>query len=119
MKLSKHFDSKEFDCRHCKTGGDTVDPSLVELLEVLREHFNKPVIVTSGYRCPEHNRAVGGAKRSQHLFGTAADIQVKGVDPKDVADYLDPQEEAKGLGRYNTFTHVDVRSGPKVRWGSN
>ena len=119
MKLSAHFDSTEFDCHHCKTGGEDMDPALVELLKVLREHFNKPVHITSGYRCPDHNKAVGGATHSQHLLGTAADVQVKGVMPQDVAEYLDSKEESKGLGRYKTFTHVDVRSGSKARWGKN
>ena len=119
MKLSSHFDSTEFDCHHCHKGGEDMDPALLELLETLREHFNKPVAIMSGYRCPAHNKAVGGAKRSQHLLGTAADVKVKDTTPKAVADFLNTQKEAKGLGRYPTFTHVDVRQGNKARWGHN
>lgn len=48
------------------------------LLDPLREAYGKPIYVNCGYRCPELNKAVGGAKNSQHLTGLAADIHVKG-----------------------------------------
>ena len=49
---------------------------LVEkILDPLRESFGKPIIVTSGYRCKELNKAVGGAAKSQHMSGEAADIR--------------------------------------------
>ena len=44
------------------------------MLEPLREHFQEAVYVTSGYRCPQLNSAVGGVRHSQHLRGEAADI---------------------------------------------
>ena len=46
------------------------------VLEPLRQHFGQPVVISSGYRCPTLNRAVGGAKTSQHMTGEAADIRV-------------------------------------------
>ena len=52
---------------------------LVEaVLDPLREKYGKPIYVNCAYRCPELNKAVGGAKNSQHLTGLAADIHVKG-----------------------------------------
>ena len=116
---SKYFKRNEF---HCKCGkycdGFPVEPSekLVKLLDQIREHFNAPVTITSGVRCKTHNTNVGGASSSQHLKGTAADIKVKGVTPENVAAYAETLLPGTGgIGRYGTFTHVDVRSN-KSRW---
>jgi len=122
MKLSPHFDSAEFKCRCCDYGtnpGDVSDELLVAL-EDLRAHFGgHPVVLNSGCRCKAHNAAVGGASSSQHLLGTAADLNVSRQSPKTVADYLASRYPNKyGIGRYASFTHLDVRRN-KARWGSN
>ena len=72
-QLSPAFKVREFRCRD---GSDAImiDQTLVVLLQAIREHFGKPVTITSGYRTAAHNTAVGGAKSSQHLLGRAADI---------------------------------------------
>ena len=114
-KLSEHFSSNEFACR-CGCGACEVSPELVTVLEDARAHFNAPLTIVSGRRCIAHNAKVGGAKSSQHLLGTAADIQVKGVQPAVVAGYLEGKDPGRyGVGRYTTFTHIDVRPGPS-RW---
>lgn len=118
MKLSEHFNSNEFACKD-GCGANQVETKLIEILEEVRLHFGKPVIIMSGRRCEIHNKRVGGAAKSQHLYGTAADIKVKDVAPKTVADYLESKyPDSYGVGRYKTFTHIDVR-GYKARWGSN
>lgn len=117
--LSQHFRAQEF---HCKCGQDTcvvsfINRKLLTVLEYIRSEFNRPVRITSGYRCPTHNENVGGSRMSQHVHGNAADIQVDKVDPKDVQDFLeDKYPNQFGIGRYNDFTHIDVRSNP-ARWG--
>jgi uncharacterized protein YcbK (DUF882 family) len=93
---------------------------LAEQLEVLREHFQKPININSGYRSPEHNAKVGGAENSQHLLGKAADVVIDGVSPDEVADAIEFLIDNKmmkqgGLGRYVDFTHYDIR-GKKSRW---
>lgn len=106
-RLSPNFVLAEFGSND---GTDTVyvHTALVALLEQIRCRFDRPLIITSGYRSPAHNRAVGGATQSRHLYGLAADIRVQGVSPDEVYAYAD-ELGAGGVGRYQTFTHVDVQ----------
>lgn len=115
VKLSKNFKVKEFAC---SDGSDPVfiAAELVEVLQKIRTHFGKSVTITSAYRTPAKNKAVGGTKYSQHLYGMAADIKVSGVSPKKVAAYAEKLlPKSGGIGTYSTFTHIDVRS-TKSRW---
>lgn len=117
-----HFRDAEFTCRcqgrYCKglpQGG--MDHGLLLLLERIRcAAGDTPIIVTSGYRCTVWNRKAGGAQLSQHLYGRAADILIRGMAVKDVdaiCDELNPYGGV-GLGGQN-ITHVDVR-GKRARW---
>ena len=113
--LSANFKVREFAC---KDGSDPIfiDMDLVAVLQNIRNHFKKPVIINSGYRTPPYNKKLDGATYSQHLYGTAADIQVTGVKPSEVADYAETLlKNTGGIGRYPTFTHIDVRA-VKSRW---
>ena len=113
-KLSTNFRVKEFACTD---GSDPIfiDTELVTVLQKIRDHFAKPVTITSAYRTPSRNKEVGGTTYSQHLYGKAADIKISGVSPKKVADYAETLLDNGGIGIYNTFTHIDVRS-TKSRW---
>jgi uncharacterized protein YcbK (DUF882 family) len=113
-QLHKYFSREEFACQ-CGCGYDTVDVVLLEALVAVREHFGSPVRVTSGCRCGAHNKAVGGAEKSQHKKGRAADIQVSGVSPMKVADYA--ESLGMSVGRYDSFTHIDSRTYPRALWG--
>ena len=117
--LSKNFSRSEFACRCC--GKAEVNPRLVDALQELRDLAAVPVRITSGYRCPEHNESVGGAKRSQHLLGNAADIVIKGLSVADMYELAAqvPAFRNGGIGVYpeQGFVHVDVREG-RARWGS-
>ena len=113
--LSTNFKVKEFACTD---GSDPIfiDSDLVNVLQNIRTHFGKAVTITSAYRTPGRNKAVGGETYSQHLYGKAADIKVNGVSPKKVADYANILLKNKGgIGTYNTFTHIDTRT-TKSRW---
>ena len=112
--VSENFNRSEFACK-CQCGKDTVDVDLLKLLEKIRGHFDAPVRINSGNRCATHNAFTGGLSNSQHLYSKAADIVVDNVHPHIVAE-LARQLDAGGVGDYNTFTHVDVRSGVKARW---
>lgn len=115
-KLSDNFTVKEF---RCKDGSDKIliDNNLVEILQNIRNHFNKPVSINSAYRTVEHNKKVGGSSKSYHLKGMAADIVVSGVKPLEVAKYAE-NIGVLGIGLYDTFTHVDTRT-TKSFWYSN
>lgn len=112
--ISKWFKPHEFACK-CGCGEQHVTEELLRELDNIREHFGVPVSILSGRRCVKHNRKVGGAVQSQHLFGTAADIVVKGVSPAEVHRYLVGKYSGGGIGKYNSFTHFDVREG-YARW---
>ena len=123
-QLSPSFKVREFACK----GSDVVllDDELVVLLQCIREHFGKPVHITSGYRTAAHNAAVGGSKSSQHLLGRAADLYVEGVPVAAVAAYAETLLPSRGgIGRYpkdaahpkrsTGWVHIDTRAG-KSRW---
>ena len=109
-KLSANFKVKEFAC---KDGSDPVfiSEELVTVLQKIRTHFGKPITITSAYRTPERNKAVGGTTYSQHQYGMAADIKVSGISPKKVSAYAEKIMPGRGgIGTYATFTHIDVRN---------
>jgi hypothetical protein len=74
----KHFKLEEFKCRCGCTIPEEAKANLTALIDQVldpaRAKLNRPVMVNSGYRCPKHNQAVGGAPNSQHCKGEAADI---------------------------------------------
>lgn len=107
--ITKNFKVREFKC---KDGSDVIfiSDELVKVLQQIRDHFGKAVTINSGYRTPTYNKKIGGATYSQHMYGTAADIVVSGVKPSEVYAYADSiLPKSGGVGKYDTFTHVDVR----------
>ena len=109
VQLSKNFHLREFECKCGKCPHTLVDTEHIKKLQELRDTIG-PVNITSAYRCEAHNASVGGSSNSQHKLGTATDIQSKTLTPAEVASHC---EVFAGLGRYNTFTHIDSR---KARW---
>ena len=122
IKLSTNFTSNEFDCHGSGCCSSTlINPELVKYLQKIREHFNTPITITSGYRCITHNSRVGGATGSRHTKGDAADIVVKGVSPREVAKYAE-SIGIKGIGLYETsadgfFVHIDTSTTKSFWYG--
>lgn len=115
-KLSNNFSRSEFKCNCGECDYDTVDAELVEVLQDVRDKYAASVTVTSGNRCAEYNKKIGGSEKSYHVRGRAADIVVKGISPDEIYQYLDWKYPDKfGLGKYDDFTHIDTRTG-KGRW---
>jgi len=107
--LSQHFDRSEFACK-CDCGQVTVDHELIVVLEWLRVKTGARITVTSGNRCKAHNKAIGGANASKHLYSIAADIKVEGYSPALIHRLLDEKFPHKyGLKAYKSWTHIDVR----------
>jgi uncharacterized protein YcbK (DUF882 family) len=114
--ISKHFSREEFACK-CGCGFNTVDIELLDVLVEIRTHFDDAVTINSACRCRKHNGSVGGGANSQHIYGRAADITVEGVSPDTVQTYLKNLLPGQfGIGTYDTFTHIDSRSGVPARW---
>jgi len=116
--ISTNFSRSEFACKCNRCGQDTVDVELIKVLEEIRAHFGKPVVITSGYRCQSWNAHEGGAITSQHIYGRAADFYMPGVKPVQVIKWLDENyRELYGVGLYSTWVHLDTRTNGPARWG--
>lgn len=110
LKVAPNFSVSEFAS---KDGSRAViiNPVLPEYLQKARDHFGKPLIITSGYRTTSHNIKVGGVGNSQHVFGNAADVYIPGVPVLELYNYLcDIAGNSCGIGIYDTFVHFDVRT---------
>ena len=126
MKLTKNFSKSEFECKcGCEIPDNVLEnvKKLAEQLQIIRDYVQEPIIINSAYRCLRHNRMVGSNDRSQHPKGKAADIVILGFTPDETASVIEnmltnetlPSFHIGGLGRYNTFTHVDIRDN-YARW---
>ena len=101
MKLSENFSLQELlkSQTALRKGIDNkpADPSIITNLQVLcekvlqpvRDHYARPVVINSGYRCPKLNKAIGSSSKSQHTKGMAADIEIPGLSNKELAEYIE------------------------------
>ena len=109
------FSPEELACRG--TGKLLIVPEAMDKLQALRDRLGKPMIINSGYRSPEHNRAVGGATGSKHMQGIAFDVRMDNHDP-DAYIAAALAVGFKGIGTYpkQNFVHVDARA-TRANWG--
>tara|TARA_R110000772_G_scaffold128345_4_gene235958 strand:- start:320 stop:691 length:372 start_codon:yes stop_codon:yes gene_type:complete len=123
MYLTKNFKLQEFQCKcGCAMPASVYVNilSLADQLQILRDHLGTSINLTNAYRCESHNKAVGGAKKSQHILGKAADIKVLDTPPEHVESLIlclieEGFIQEGGLHAYKTFVHYDNR-GKKARW---
>lgn len=125
---SEHFSAEELMCHgkeqgHCNCGIETaekVSPRLLELLEQLRYNTGgRPIEISCAYRCDRHNFEVGGVENSQHVLGTAADIQYPSYMSHGEFKWYVEQLPFDGIGYYDWGLHVDTRYGgigERVTW---
>lgn len=121
-QLSAHFNAKEFRCKCGKEHAFSISNELVDKLEKLYAALNcSKIIVTSGYRCPTHDKNVGGSGTGQHTLGNAADICCYGQDGQPISSKIVCQKaqdiDFTGIANITAayiYTHVDVR--PNGKW---
>jgi len=114
--MFKYFSLAEFECK-CGCGVNKADFDLIDILDKIRHDLHKPLIINSGYRCPQHNRDAGGAKSSFHLSGLAIDVSTKNLDANELWELVSRLlDEGLSIGVSKTFVHLDGRSGPKKMW---
>lgn len=109
----RYFTREEFRChcggKHCDGFPAEPEEKLIRLADRVRTHFGVPVTVSSGVRCPVHNKAVGGVSNSRHLSGKAMDFSVRGFSSSAVVPYV---QSLTGV-RYayaidHSFVHMDI-----------
>jgi uncharacterized protein YcbK (DUF882 family) len=122
MRLSPYFLSEEFSCHDGTDVPDELMPNLerlVAVLDAIRLRWGGPLSILSGYRTPDYNRRIGGAKASTHMTAEGADIiPGRGFEVKELHDLIlhvyrgGELPLVGGLGEYKGWVHVDVHKVP-------
>lgn len=127
MKLSPNFSLQELTFSQVasrrkldNTPSEKVKDNLERLaffLEQVRKLFNKPLLISSGYRSREVNEAIGGSKTSQHCEGCAADFNVKGISPsavvRTIVDNNIPYDQV--ILEFDSWVHISI---PNIKGNS-
>jgi zinc D-Ala-D-Ala carboxypeptidase len=114
--MSKYFSDKEMQCQHC--GALKTDPDFMDALDSLREAYGKPLVVNSGYRCPEHPIEARKARTGAHTTGKAVDLSVDRGEAylllklaMESGKFTGIGIQQKGSGR---FIHLDTCEEPEM-----
>ena len=104
----KYFNYSEFDSPDLQGSGQMMNKLVLDMLDEVREKFDKPIHINSGYRTPQHNEAVGGTENSSHLKGLAVDIACdNSIDRFDLINCLLDVGFSR-IGVAKTFIHADI-----------
>lgn len=106
--LTKNFSQHEFACPCC--GESETDLTLVEILQNIRDDLGSSISISSGYRCEEHNRSVGGVDSSSHTKGLAVDIRCSSSDRRFSLIELALDHGITRIGVSSSFIHLDIDS---------
>jgi len=111
IKIAPNFYLYEFVCSCC--GVVKIDEKAITYIQAVRDYYQLPVIIISGYRCPNHDKKIGG--KGNHPKGIALDWTIKGKEPEEL---LETAELCgfTGLGLYKGRHFVHTDTGRKRRW---
>lgn len=115
IMVSKNFSQDELACR-CGCGVYGILPVFLNKLQELRDRLGKAIVVTSGYRCEKHNRAVGGEPNSFHMYGIAADLHCPDASDRYKLLVHAAAIGFTGIGIDQAFIHVDYRTSEPKCW---
>ena len=95
-----------------------VEIEAMDKLQKFRELVGYPFVITSAYRSPKHNQKIGGSVSSQHIYGRAFDVSLRGIKKYKIEDLakLARISGFNGVGLYDTFIHVDNRPTGPAEW---
>lgn len=118
VQIARNFTLDEIACRHCNEV-KFVSYELIEVAQAVRDYFGKPIRLV-GYRCPEHNKAIGGDDNSGHMYGKALDLSAwnNDIPPIDIYNFVKEFKEVEGLGIYSGHVHIDQHHNKRTTWDS-
>ena len=120
MNLSQYLLRSEYECGHCHTlppdlfVHDIRRPysELFDIFDSVRATWGKPIPVSSGYRCPYHNKTIGGSQCSVHMFGLALDLDMPNTEEvEELFTLIVTDFDHLRIGKYTesgTFVHIDL-----------
>ena len=114
--MSKYFSDDELKCKCKRCDGGKMDAGFMRLLDSIREEYGAPLRVVSGFRCPSHNRDVGGVRSSLHLKGEAVDLSARDGEQAYKLALIAFAHGVCGIGVGKGFIHLDNRSSPGKLW---
>lgn len=108
-----YFKKSEFACKcgnkYCDGAPAVMKQKLINVADRAREHFGKAAIVSSGLRCTQHNKNVGGVAKSRHLDGRAMDFHVRDTSASELLEYVKQQPEIRYAYKIdNNYVHMDI-----------
>lgn len=115
--VSQHFHLTELECPCCKTF--VRNDLFIKALAEVREKFNHPMKITSGYRCAAHNKTIPGSSRhSRHVRGCAVDVSTFAWLPSEIFKFI---KIASNMPKYGALyvqlglypTHIHFGIGPR------
>lgn len=104
-----HFSAAELMCPCCGLGADKMSPNMLQMAEEIRnENGDKPMIVSSAYRCRKHNADVGGVPLSHHLYGQAMDVHINGVSAATIVAQAKRRGSPDAYAINANWAHISV-----------